>query len=125
MKTSLIRSLSLGLVLGLLSIAALAGQLGGYRVVDKADDGVVAAADAAVKAQSEQRELTYKLISIEKAESKAVAGTLYRLCLKVGYHKQDDDVDATEFVKVEILRNLQGQHELQSWTQEDCGSDGE
>lgn len=103
--------------------AATAQRLGGYREIDKADEGATTAAEFAVKAQSEKKEMTYKLVAIEHAESQTVAGINYRLCLKVGYHKQDDDVDATEFVRVVVYRNLQNQYSLTSWTQEDCGSD--
>ncbi len=101
-----------------------AQRLGGYREIDKADEGATTAAEFAVKAQSEKKEMTYKLVSIEHAESQTVAGINYRLCLKVGYHKQDDDVDATEFVRVVVYRNLQNQYSLTSWTEENCGDDG-
>jgi hypothetical protein len=104
-------------------MAATAQRLGGYREIDKADEGAAAAAEFAVKAQSEKKEMTYKLMSVEHAESQVVAGINYRLCLKVGYHKQDDDVDATEFVRVVVNRSLQNQYSLTSWTEEDCGSD--
>jgi hypothetical protein len=106
------------------AFAASAQRVGGYKEIDKSDDGAVAAADAAVKAQSEQKEMTYKLVSIEHAETQVVAGINYRLCLKVGYHKQDDDVDTTEFVRVVVFRSLQNQYSLTSWTEENCGDDG-
>ena len=111
------------LAIALGTIAASAQRLGGYREIDKSDEGAAAAAEFAVKAESESKEMTYKLVSIEHAESQVVAGTNYRLCLKVGYHKQDDDVDTTEFVRVVVNRNLQNQHSLTSWTEENCGSD--
>ena len=113
------------LAIALGTIAASAQRLGGYREIDKSDEGAAAAAEFAVKAESESKEMTYKLVSIEHAESQVVAGTNYRLCLKVGYHKQDDDVDTTEFVRVVVNRNLQNQHSLTSWTEENCGSDNE
>ena len=113
--------LVIGIIFG--CAAATAQRLGGYREIDKADEGAAAAAEFAVKAESEKKEMTYKLVSIEHAESQTVAGINYRLCLKVGYHKQDDDVDATEFVRVVVYRSLQNQYSLTSWTQEDCGSD--
>ena len=103
--------------------AASAQKTGGYREIDKADEGAVAAADVAVKAESAKKEMTYKLVSIEHAETQVVAGINYRLCLKVGYHKQDDDVDTTEFVRVVVYRNLQNQYSLTSWTEENCGED--
>jgi len=118
-------NLAMLLVIGIIfgCAAATAQRLGGYREIDKADEGAAAAAEFAVKAESEKKEMTYKLVSIEHAESQTVAGINYRLCLKVGYHKQDDDVDATEFVRVVVYRSLQNQYSLTSWTQEDCGSD--
>src|SRR5436189_6113846 len=112
------------LVIGFSCLAASAQRLGGYREIDKADEGAGAAAEFAVKAESEKKEMTYKLVSIEHAESQVVAGTNYRLCLKVGYRKQDDDVDTTEFVRVVVNRNLQNQYSLTSWTEENCGNDG-
>jgi hypothetical protein len=57
------------------------------------------------------------------AESQTVAGINYRLCLKVGYHKEDDDVDTTEFVRTVVYRNLQKEYSLTSWAQEDCRED--
>jgi hypothetical protein len=113
------------LAVGLNGIATSAQRLGGYREIDKADEGAATAAEFAVKAESEKKEMAYKLVSIEHAESQTVAGINYRLCLKVGYHKQDDDVDATEFVRVVVYRNLQNQYSLTSWTEENCGDDGE
>lgn len=118
-------ALSLAVVATVGSLLWVSGQrLGGYRQIDNDDEGAVAAAEFAVEEQSRRKEMTYKLVSIEKAESQSVAGVNYRLCLKVGYHKEDDDVDATEFVRVVVSRNLQGEHSLTSWAQEDCGEDG-
>jgi len=113
--------LLIGISLG--CAAAKAQRLGGYKEIDKTDEGATAAAEFAVKAESEKKEMTYKLVSLEHAESQVVAGINYRLCLKVGYHKQDDDVDTTEFVRVVVYRNLQNQYSLTSWTEENCGSD--
>ena len=112
------------LIVGLGGVIASAQRTGGYREIDKADEGATHAAEFAVKAESEKKEMTYKLISIEHAETQTVAGINYRLCLKVGYHKQDDDVDTTEYVRVVVYRNLQGQYSLTSWIEENCGEDG-
>jgi len=100
-----------------------AQRTGGYREIDKADEGAAAAAEFAVKAESEKKEITYKLVSIEHAEAQTVAGINYRLCLKVGYHKADDDAETTESVRVVVYRNLQNQYSLTSWTEENCGDD--
>jgi hypothetical protein len=114
--------LMFALIVGL-CIAVPAQRLGGYREIDKADEGAEAAAEFAVKAESEKKEMAYKLISIQHAESQVVAGINYRLCLKVGYHKQDDDVDTTELVSVVVYRNLQNEYSLTSWTEEKCADD--
>ena len=107
------------------AVVVTAQRTGGYREIDKADEGAAAAAEFAVKAQSEKQEISYKLVSVEKAETQTVAGINYRLCLKVGHHKQDDDTDATEFVKVVVFRSLQKEYSLTSWTEEECAKDGE
>jgi len=120
MKTVLI-TIILGVVCG--SVMVSAQRTGGYKEIAKDDEGAVAAAEFAVKDQSEKKEMTYKLVALEKAETQVVAGINYRLCLKVGYHKQDDDVDTTEFVRVVVNRNLQKEFSLSSWTEENCGED--
>ena len=107
------------------AVMAVSAQrvLGGYQPVAKDNEDAVAAAEFAVKEQSQKQEMTYKLVSVEKAERQSAAGTNFRLCLKVGYHKQDDDVDATEFVRVVVFRSLQNQYSLTIWTEENCGED--
>jgi hypothetical protein len=100
-----------------------AQRTGGYREIDKADEGAATAAEFAVKAESEKKEMSFKLVSIEHAETQTVAGINYRLCLKVGYHKADDDAETTESVRVVVYRNLQNQYSLTSWTEENCGDD--
>lgn len=102
------------------ALIAVAQRTGGYKEIDKDDEGAVAAAEFAVKDQSEKKEMTYKLVSLEKAETQVVAGINYRLCLKVGYKK--DDEDTTEFVRVVVFRNLQKEFSLTSWTPESCGA---
>jgi hypothetical protein len=124
MKRNLKLAVWITALTGFFAFTAFAQRTGGYREIDKTDEGAVTAAEAAVKAQSEQKEMVYKLVSIEHAETQVVAGINYRLCLKVGYHKQDDDVDTTEFVRVVVYRNLQNQYSLTSWTEENCGDDG-
>jgi len=113
------------LAIGLGGVAASAQRTGGYREIDKSDEAAATAAEVAVKAESEKKEITYKLISIEHAETQTVAGINYRLCLKVGYHKADDEAETTEFVRVVVYRNLQNQYSLTSWAQENCGGDGD
>ena len=114
---------ALGVILG--GVIAVSGQLGGYKPVAKDDSEVVAAAEFAVDEQGKKQEMTYKLVSVERAERQSAAGSNFRMCLKVGYHKEDDNVDTTEFVKVVVHRNPQQEHSLTSWAQEDCGDDSD
>ncbi len=123
MNHKLALSLFFALLVGLNCFAVSAQRLGGYKEIDKADEGATAAAEFAVKAESEKKEMTYKLVAVEHAESQVVAGINYRLCLKVGYHKQDDDVDTTELVRVVVYRDLQNEYSLTSWTEEECAKD--
>jgi len=107
------------------AVMVLAQKTGGYREIDKADEGAAAAAEFAVKDQSEKKELSYKLVSVEKAETQVVAGINYRLCLKVSYQKQGEDTDTTEFVQVVVFRSLQKEYSLTSWSEEACSKDGD
>ena len=119
---TLIAMLSVALLVFTWSIVS-AQRTGGYREIDKADEGAATAAEFAVKAESEKKEMTYKLVSVEHAEAQTVAGINYRLCLKVGYHKADDDAETTESVRVVVFRSLQNQYSLTSWTEENCADD--
>ncbi len=108
---------ALGVALG--GVIAVSAQriLGGYSPVARDNPEVVAAAEFAVTEQSKKQEMVYKLVSIEHAERQSAAGSNFRMCLKVGYHKEDDDVDATEFVKAVVHRDLKQEHSLTSWAQ--------
>jgi len=97
---SVVILVALSVILG--GVIAVAAQriMGGYSPAATDDPEVVAAAEFAVDEQSKKQEMTYKLVSIEHAERQSASGSNFRMCLKVGYHKEDDDVDTTEFVKV-------------------------
>jgi hypothetical protein len=123
MKRSVDLAIIFAIAIAFSSAVVSAQRTGGYREIDKADEGAATAAEFAVKAESEKKEITYKLVSIEHAETQTVAGINYRLCLKVGYHKADDDAEATESVRVVVFRSLQNQYSLTSWTEENCGDD--
>jgi hypothetical protein len=58
-------------------------------------------------------------------QRQSASGSNFRMCLKVGYHKEDDDVDTTEFAKVIVHRDLNQEHSLTSWVQDNCGDDSE
>jgi hypothetical protein len=118
-----IMMIAFAIILGSAASGSAQRIVGGYKEIAKDSPEVAEAAEFGVKAQSEKQDMTYKLVSVEHAESQVVAGINYRLCLKVGYHKDDDDVDTTEFVRVVVYRNLQKEYSLTSWTQENCGND--
>ena len=115
----------LSIALGGVGLVSAQRILGGYQPVAKDNSEVVEAAEFAVKEQSRKQEMTYKLVEIEKAERQSASGSNFRMCLKVGYHKEDDDVDTTEFVKAVVHRDLKQEHSLTSWAQENCGEDSE
>jgi hypothetical protein len=99
-------------------------MLGGYREIATDDAEAQAAAEFAVGAQGEKQETTIKLVSIEKAESQVVAGTNYRLCLKVEVTDKDNN-ETTQEVKVVVFKHLPVHqppvYELTSWNEEECG----
>ena len=119
---TILAALSIALSAGLVSAQRI---MGGYSPVAKDNSEVVTAAEFAVKEQSKKQEMTYKLVEIEQAERQSASGSNFRMCLKVGYHKEDDGVDTTEFVKVVVHKDLQQEHSLTSWVQENCGDDSE
>jgi hypothetical protein len=123
MKRSVDLAIIFAIAIAFSSAVVSAQRTGGYREIDKADEGAATAAEFAVKAESEKKEITYKLVSIEHAETQTVAGINYRLCLKVGYHKADDEAETTESVRVVVFRSLQNQYSLTSWTEENCDSE--
>ncbi len=103
-----------------LASAASAQKVGGYKTISKSDAGARAAAEFAVDAQAERKNLTIELIAVEKAESQVIAGTNYRLCLKVTTSGAEDEADVTITVRVIVNRNLKGAYSLTGGMEEDC-----
>jgi hypothetical protein len=85
---------------------------------------VAAAAEFAVKEQGRKQENKINLLSVERAERQVVAGTNYRMCLKVEIEDEEQNVDATQEVKVVVFRSLKNEYSLKSWDEADC-SDNE
>ena len=122
MKTKLVAFVGAILLLMVGGLTMVWGQkLGGYKEIAKDDEGAVAAAEFAVKAQSEKKETTYTLVSVEKAETQVVAGINYRLCLKVSFRKEGEEAETTQAVRVVVFRSLQREYSLTSWAEEECG----
>ena len=101
---------------------------GSYKEIDKNKEEdaqrwaeAEAAAEFAVTEQAKKQDTTIKLVSVEHAESQVVAGTKYRLCMKVEVEDKESNTDVVQEVKVEVFRSLQKEYKLMSWTEEDCG----
>ena len=125
MKTSLRLLLFSVLALMFGTSFVVAQKAGAYKTISKTDAGARAAAEFAVDAQAERKSLTIELVAVEKAETQVVAGTNYRLCLKITTSGADDEADVTITVKVIVYRNLKGEYSLTSWTEEDCAPDSD
>lgn len=94
--------------------------LGGYKKVSTEDAGVVAAAEFAANAQGEKADVTIEVLEIFAAERQSVAGTNYRLCLKVSSAGEDEEA-AEYFVKTIVFVDLKRNFKLTSWADSDCG----
>ncbi|HJQ30806.1 MAG TPA: cystatin domain-containing protein [Pyrinomonadaceae bacterium] len=124
MKNFLLAALLLA-ALGAVFNSTAAGarqKVGGYKEAATDDPEVTSAADFAVAAEGRKENMTIKLVSVEAAERQTVAGTNFRLCLKVETEDTDNNVDATETVKVLVFKSLQKAYTLKSWEKEDCAS---
>ena len=106
----------MGVIFGCAAAASAQIKTGGYKQVDKADAGAVAAAGFAINAQSEKTGMQYELGEIVKAERQVVAGSNYRLCLQVSA-----DGDESFFVQVVVYVDLKKNYKLTSWADSECG----
>jgi Aspartic acid proteinase inhibitor len=107
------------------STMASAQKVGGYKDIAKNDTSARAAANFAITAEAQKKSSTITLIAIEHAESQVVAGTNYRLCLKITTSGAANEADVTITVKVVVYRDLKGNYKLTSWTEEDCEGEDE
>ena len=99
--------------------------LGGYKEIAKTDAAVKKAALFAVSAEAKRTEKEIEFISIVKAERQVVAGSNYRMCLKVSTEGAEGQDDTEVFVKVVVYVDLKGVQKLTSWEASDCGEDAE
>ena len=98
-------------------------KLGGYKEASATEAGVKSAAAFAVKQKAADSELKQTLMRIAKAEKQVVAGTNYRLCLKVTSAGGEDEADIVHYVQVVVYVDLKGNSKLTSWEDSDCGDD--
>lgn len=97
--------------------------LGGYKEIAKTDAAAKKAALFAVSAEAKRSEKEIEFISIVKAERQVVAGSNYRMCLKVSTEGAEGQDDAEVFVKVVVYVDPKGVQKLTSWEASDCGED--
>jgi hypothetical protein len=95
--------------------------VGGYKTVSTDDPEVVEAAEFAVSERSEKNSVSLQLVSVERAERQVVAGTNFKLCLKVAIADEEDDANETQDVQVVVFRSLQKEYSLKSWDVAECG----
>lgn len=116
-------ALSIGVFMTLAVVSASAQKVGGYKEVSASDAAVQAAAEFAVNAQAEKTEKEISLVDVIKAERQVVAGSNYRLCLKVTSQGEIGEADATHFVQAVVYVDLKGNRKLSSWAMSDCGDE--
>jgi Cystatin domain len=118
----------LALVLVGLATSGVAAQgqrriLGGSSKVSPTSADVVEAAEFAIgEARKKEEQTKVKLVSVQTAERQSVAGTIYKLCMKVNIDDEEQDI------KVVVFRALPQNGEapvweLQSWDHESCSED--
>ena len=111
-----------GLV-AMFAATANAQKVGGYKEISKDDAGARAAAEFAVSAEAEKTGRSITFIAVLGAERQVVAGSNYRLCIKVTSQGVDGEADATHAVKVVVYQNLKQEYSLTSWEKSDCDED--
>jgi hypothetical protein len=114
---------ALGVAFGSVIISFGQGRpiVGGYKEVATDDPEVQAAAEFAVSEQKKkQDDDALSLVSIEHAERQVVAGTNYRLCLKVAAGGDSDEGAEPQSVKIVVFKNLKQEYSLKSWDEENC-----
>ena len=103
----------------------VSGQIktGGYRPVAVSDPGVKDAADFALEIKAEELDEELSLEGIIKAERQTVAGTNYRLCLKLYVPAKEEETDgATLYIKTVIFKSLNNEYSIKSWNEAaNCG----
>lgn len=124
-------TISLGAILMFASesFAQKTPTVGGFSPVSVKDAKVIEAAVFAVSAGAEKFAAEIELVAIKKAEIQIVAGTNYRLCMKVTVLADYEDLaedeepeDVTGFVTVIVYRDLDGGFLLKNWKVADgCG----
>ena len=88
--------------------------VGNYREASTANREVISAAQFAVRKEMLKHNTRISIISIEHAETQVVAGTNYKLCLKV---KRGDKIQTATAV---VYQDLKQRYTLSSWKAGSC-----
>lgn len=123
MKRMMLWSVMAAVCLLMLAGDASAQKLGGYKAADAAAADVQAAAEFAVATRAEKEQKEMELVDVLVAEKQVVAGTNYRLCLKVDSEAGEGQDYVTIFVQAVVYVDLKGNKKLSSWAISDCGGE--
>ena len=99
---------------------SVSGQIktGGYRSVSVNDEGVKDAADFALEIKAEELDEELSLEAIMKAETQTVAGTNYRLCLRLFVPGKEADTDGvTLYIKTVVFKSLNNEYSIKTWNE--------
>jgi cystatin-C len=99
--------------------------LGGFKEMSKTDAVVLKAARFAASSEAKRTDKEIEFISVIKAERQVVAGTNYRMCLKVNDSGAEGQDEAEVFVKVVVNVDPKGVYKLLSYEASDCGEEEE
>jgi hypothetical protein len=89
---------------------------GGYREASRTEPDVVSAAKFALREERRKKSVRLSLISIERAETQVVAGSNYRLCLRVKIRGK------LRSVRTVVYKDLRQKYSLSSWEEDACRS---
>ncbi len=91
--------------------------IGGFGKASTTDEQVGKAANFAVLTQNQRdKNTTFKLVSILKADQQVVAGMNYRMCLSLSTAGKSQQASAT------VFRNLKNQFSLSAWKVGTCSA---
>ena len=116
-------ALSIGVFMTLAVASASAQKVGGYKEVSASDAAVQGAAEYAVSTRAKSSGKEISLVDVIKAERQIVAGSNYRLCLKITSQGEEGEADVTHFVQAVVYVDLKGNRKLASWAISDCGDE--
>lgn len=95
---------------------------GGYQKIETTNAKAVSAANFAVKAEAKKENSKIKIVSVNEAERQMVAGTNFRLCMKVEVTDENNST-ISQIVQAVVYKNLKRKMSLTSWEESDCFKD--